>query len=163
MALILDTSAVIGWVERRNQNVIEALAATERLPVISIVTLGELFQGVESARYANDAAALTIRQRTLSLAQRRLPRVGVDESDAKMFGRLSAALSRTVSHNGRWIATVQHRMARAGEHRSTSPVDLIIAATAAHHGLTVLHDDADYRTVARHAPDFSEHNIRDVG
>ncbi|HTQ21063.1 type II toxin-antitoxin system VapC family toxin [Mycobacterium sp.] len=112
MALILDTSAVIGWVERRNQNVIEALAATERLPVISIVTLGELFQGVESARYANDAAALTIRQRTLSLAQRRLPRVGVDESDAKMFGRLSAALSRTVSHNGRWIATVAIRVKR---------------------------------------------------
>jgi hypothetical protein len=28
--------------------------------------------------------------------------------------------------------------------------------------LTVLHDDADYRTVARHAPDLSEHNIRDA-
>ena len=34
--------------------------------------------------------------------------------------------------------------------------------TAAHHGLTVLHDDAGYRTVARHTPDFSEHNIHDV-
>jgi predicted nucleic acid-binding protein len=63
---------------------------------------------------------------------------------------------------GRWIAAVQHRMARAGEHRSASAVDLMIAATAAHHGLTVLHDDADYRTVAAHAPDFSEHNIRDI-
>ena len=63
---------------------------------------------------------------------------------------------------GRWIASVQHHMATAGEHRSASAVDLMIAATAAHHGLTVLHDDADYRTVARHAPDFSEHNIRDV-
>jgi predicted nucleic acid-binding protein len=41
-------------------------------------------------------------------------------------------------------------------------MDLIIAATAAHHGLTVLHDDADYRTVARHAPDLSEHNIKDT-
>lgn len=59
-------------------------------------------------------------------------------------------------------ASVQHRMARAGEHRSASPVDLIIAATAAHHGLTVLHDDADYRTVARHAPDVSEHCILDI-
>ena len=45
---------------------------------------------------------------------------------------------------------------------SASAVDLMIAATAAHHGLTVLHDDADYRTVARHAPDLSEHSIRDV-
>lgn len=63
---------------------------------------------------------------------------------------------------GRWIATVQHQMARAGEHRSASAVDLIIAATAARHGLTVLHDDADYRVVARHTPDLSEHNIHDI-
>ncbi|KAB2593761.1 PIN domain-containing protein [Streptomyces arboris] len=63
---------------------------------------------------------------------------------------------------GRWITSVQHRMARAGQHRSASAVDLIIAATAAHHGLTVLHDDLDYRTVARHAPDLGEHSVHDV-
>ncbi|PCG83009.1 VapC toxin family PIN domain ribonuclease [Streptomyces sp. WZ.A104] len=63
---------------------------------------------------------------------------------------------------GRWIASVQHRMARAGQHRSASAVDLVIAATAAHHGLTVLHDDLDYRTVARHAPDLGEHSVHDV-
>ncbi|MFD4394746.1 MULTISPECIES: PIN domain-containing protein [unclassified Kitasatospora] len=62
---------------------------------------------------------------------------------------------------GRWIDTVQRRMALAGQHRSASAVDLMIAATAAHHGLTVLHDDADYRTVARHAADLSEHSILD--
>ncbi|MFF6890823.1 VapC toxin family PIN domain ribonuclease [Streptomyces microflavus] len=63
---------------------------------------------------------------------------------------------------GRWITSVQHRMARAGQHRSASAVGLIIAATAAHHGLTVLHDDPDYRTVARHAPDLGEHSVHDV-
>ena len=63
---------------------------------------------------------------------------------------------------GRWISSVQHQMARAGHDHSASAVDLIIAATAAHHGLTVLHDDADYGTVARHAPDLTEHNIRDI-
>ncbi|MYR97439.1 MULTISPECIES: PIN domain-containing protein [unclassified Streptomyces] len=63
---------------------------------------------------------------------------------------------------GRWITSVQHRMARAGQHRSASAVDLIIAATAAHHGLTVLHDDLGYRTVARHAPDLGEHSVHDV-
>ncbi len=63
---------------------------------------------------------------------------------------------------GRWSASVQRHLAQAGEYRSASAVDLMIAATAAHHGLTVLHDDADYRTVARHAPDLTEHNIRDV-
>lgn len=63
---------------------------------------------------------------------------------------------------GRWISAVHHRMAQAGEHRSASAVDLIIAATAAHHGLAVLHDDADYRAVARHASDLSEHNVHDI-
>lgn len=62
-------------------------------------------------------------------------------------------------HAGRWITWVQRQMSRAGEHRSASAVGLIIAATAAHHGLTVLHDDADYRTVARHASDLTEHNV----
>lgn len=70
---------------------------------------------------------------------------------------------RAVPKNaGRWIGTVQHRMAQVGEHRSASAVDLIIAATAAHHGLIVLHDDADYRVIARHAPDLHEHDIHDV-
>ncbi|MFF0449030.1 PIN domain-containing protein [Streptomyces sp. NPDC004609] len=63
---------------------------------------------------------------------------------------------------GRWIGAVQHRMARVGEHRSASAVDLIISATAAYHGLTVLHDDADYRAVARHAADLSEHSVHDI-
>lgn len=63
---------------------------------------------------------------------------------------------------GRWVSSVQYQMARAGYHRSASAIDLIIAATAAHHGLTVLHDDGDYRTVARHAFDLAEHNIHDA-
>lgn len=63
---------------------------------------------------------------------------------------------------GRWITSVQHRTAYAGQCRSAAAVDLIIAATAAHQGLTVLHDDLDYRTVARHAPDLGEHSVHDV-
>lgn len=63
---------------------------------------------------------------------------------------------------GRWIGAVQHRMAQAGVHRSASAVDLIIAATAAHHGLTVLHDEADYRVVALHASDLDEHSVHDA-
>ncbi|MEU0162385.1 hypothetical protein ABZ154_27135 [Streptomyces sp. NPDC006261] len=61
-----------------------------------------------------------------------------------------------------WIASVQRRMARAGQHRGASAVDLIIAATAAHHGLLAIHDDLDYRTVARPAPDPAEHSVHDV-
>jgi predicted nucleic acid-binding protein len=63
---------------------------------------------------------------------------------------------------GRWIAATQYRMARSGEHRSASAIDLTIAATAAYHGLTVLHDDADFEAVARHAPDLAQHNVRDT-
>lgn len=80
---------------------------------------------------------------------------------SEMFGDLYPDVS-VPKNAGRWIASVQHHMALAGEHRGASAVDLMIAATAAHHGLTVLHDDADYRTVARYAPDLSEHNIHDV-
>ena len=80
---------------------------------------------------------------------------------AEMFGDLYPDVS-VPKNAGRWIAAVQYHMARAGEHRGASAVDLIIAATAAHHGLTVLHDDADYRTVARHAPDLTEHSVRDI-
>ena len=80
---------------------------------------------------------------------------------AEMFGDLYPDVS-VPKNAGRWISSAQHHMARAGEDRSASAADLMIAATAAHHGLTVLHDDTDYRTVARHAPDFSEHNICNV-
>ena len=81
---------------------------------------------------------------------------------AAMFADLYPDVS-VPKNAGRWISAAQHQMARAGEHRSASTVDLIIAATAAHHGLTVLHDDADYRTVARHAPELTEHSVHNVG
>jgi predicted nucleic acid-binding protein len=80
---------------------------------------------------------------------------------AEMFSDLYPDVA-VPKHADRWVGATQHRMARAGEHRSASAVDLIIAATAAHHGLTVLHDDADYRTVARHASDLREHSVYDI-
>lgn len=80
----------------------------------------------------------------------------------EMFGDLYPDVA-VPKNAGRWISSIQRQMAVAGEHRSASVVDLMIAATAAHHGLTVLHDDAGYRTVARHAPELREHNIRDAG
>ncbi|MFF2148118.1 PIN domain-containing protein [Kitasatospora sp. NPDC058190] len=81
---------------------------------------------------------------------------------SEMFAELYPDVS-VPKNAGRWIDTVQRRMALAGQHRGASAVDLVIAATAAHHGLTVLHDDADYRTVARYAADLSEHSIMDCG
>jgi predicted nucleic acid-binding protein len=88
---------------------------------------------------------------------------GATEYDeiAEMFADLYPDMP-VPKNAGRWISAVQYQMARAGHHRSASAVDLIIAATAAHHSLMVLHDDADYATVAQHAPDLTEHNIHDI-
>ncbi|KUH38637.1 MULTISPECIES: PIN domain nuclease [Streptomyces] len=44
---------------------------------------------------------------------------------------------------------VQRALTERGEHRSAGPVDLLVAATAELSGLTVLHYDADFETVAR--------------
>jgi predicted nucleic acid-binding protein len=79
---------------------------------------------------------------------------------AEMFSDLYPDVAVPKS-TGRWVSSVQYQMSRAGQHRSASAIDLIIAATAAYHGLTVLHDDADYRAVARYAPDLAEHSIHD--
>ncbi|MBW5481491.1 PIN domain nuclease [Streptomyces bambusae] len=44
---------------------------------------------------------------------------------------------------------VQRLLTDRGEHRSAGPVDLLVAATAELSGLTVLHYDSDFETVAR--------------
>jgi predicted nucleic acid-binding protein len=51
---------------------------------------------------------------------------------------------------------------RAGSHRALSCVDLLICACAAIGGLTVLHDDNDFATAARHLPRLSERRVRDL-
>lgn len=45
-------------------------------------------------------------------------------------------------------ATVQGDLALRGAHRATSIPDLLIAATAERHGVTVLHYDGDYDLIA---------------
>ncbi|GAA1466063.1 PIN domain nuclease [Nocardiopsis exhalans] len=44
---------------------------------------------------------------------------------------------------------VQRLLTARGEHRSAGPVDLLVAACAEMHGLTLLHDDNDFETIAR--------------
>jgi predicted nucleic acid-binding protein len=61
-----------------------------------------------------------------------------------------------------WIESSQYRLVRSGTHRAVSTIDLLICATAAQHGLIVLHDDNDFAAVARHLPDVSEHRVRDM-
>jgi hypothetical protein len=40
---------------------------------------------------------------------------------------------------------------------------LLVIESPRSNSAQVLHDDADYRTVARHAPDLTEHSVRDLG
>jgi predicted nucleic acid-binding protein len=44
---------------------------------------------------------------------------------------------------------VQGDLTNVGRHRSAGPVDLVVAATAELHGLTLLHHDRDFDVVAR--------------
>jgi predicted nucleic acid-binding protein len=77
-----------------------------------------------------------------------------------MFADLydDVSVPKSASH---WIGAFQQRAADQGAHRSLSAVDLQICATAAHHGLVVLHDDADFVTAARFAVELSQHNVHD--
>lgn len=61
----------------------------------------------------------------------------------------------------RWIGATQHRLAMKGRHRGLSPIDLIIAATAAHHDLVVLHDDNDFATIGEAAFDLNHRSVYD--
>jgi len=61
-----------------------------------------------------------------------------------------------------WIESAQYRLVRDGTHRALSTVDLLICATAALHGLIVLHDDKDFSAAAQRLTDLSEHRVHDA-
>lgn len=62
----------------------------------------------------------------------------------------------------RWIESAQYRILRHGTHRSMSVTDLLIAATATHHGAAVLHDDRDFGAAARSVTDLVDRRVTDV-
>jgi len=61
-----------------------------------------------------------------------------------------------------WVETAQYRMAQRGRQQSLSVVDWLVCATAAHHGLVVLHDDKDFPAAAGILSDLREHNVFDI-
>lgn len=102
MALVLDTSAVIGWVERNDPTIRAAVLSAGEKPAVSIVTIGELHAGVARASLAGDVAAVSFRERTLSTA-RGLEIVPVSDDVATTFGDLRARLPLSFSANDLWI------------------------------------------------------------
>jgi predicted nucleic acid-binding protein len=57
------------------------------------------------------------------------------------------------------VAVIRRELAPHSAHRGLSVADLVIAATAIRLKLTVLHEDADYETVARFVPELRQHKM----
>jgi predicted nucleic acid-binding protein len=66
------------------------------------------------------------------------------------IGNLHAAFSRVPVHDQAFARAweVQGQLTARGQHRSAGPVDLVVAATAELFGLTLLHHDRDFATIA---------------
>jgi predicted nucleic acid-binding protein len=63
--------------------------------------------------------------------------------------------------DGVWslVAAIRRELVPHGAHRGLSVADLVMAATALRLKLTVLHEDADFETMARFVPGMREHRL----
>lgn len=104
MGLILDTSAAIGWIELQDAHLIEWLRenAGDDTPKVHIVTLGELERGILEA---SDEGVRSRRADTLRFCRDELSQVSFSDTVglAHLFGVVSSAVSRKISHNDCWI------------------------------------------------------------
>ena len=57
------------------------------------------------------------------------------------------------------VHSVQTRLAAKSQHHGLSVADHLVVATALHHRLTILHEDADFSTVAAVVPDIEQQRI----
>jgi predicted nucleic acid-binding protein len=60
----------------------------------------------------------------------------------------------------RWVENAQYKLTQKGQHRSAGPIDLLLCATAVHHGLTVLHVDDDFVTVSVVMTEVMQRDVR---
>lgn len=101
---MLDTSAVIGWVELQDPSLVRWLlsSAGDEVPAVHAVSLGELERGVMDAP---DEATARQRQATLTFSSDELEVVPLTAAgeQAHLFGAISSAVGRKVSHNDCWI------------------------------------------------------------
>ena len=99
--------------------VVEPLLLAGRIATCSVIDLELLFSARGPAGYAALASAL-----------QGMPRVAMSEP----------IMERALA--------IQAELAAVSQHRSVSLPDLLVAACAEHHGLTVLHYDTDFDRVA---------------
>ncbi len=124
MGVLLDTSAVIGWLERRDPGVIDTIEADPNVPAISAVTLGELHRGV---RRAPDDRVRTIRRLHLDFVTDRLDIVPIDRDSASAWAMLAERFPRRTGHNDVWIAvaaaTTRRQLVTQDEQLATALTD----------------------------------------
>ncbi|MFF9065150.1 PIN domain-containing protein [Streptomyces sp. NPDC014891] len=85
-------------------------------------------------------------------------RDAIDEDLAAMFAPV-----RVPKDAWRWVESAQYKLTRTGQHRAAGVIDLLVCATAVHHGLTVLHRDNDFASVARVLKEVEQMDVRHAG
>lgn len=63
--------------------------------------------------------------------------------------------------DGIWemVSAIRHELVKPSAYQGVSVADLVIAATAIRLKLTVLHEDGDFETIARHVPELRQQRI----
>ncbi|MFF0015318.1 VapC toxin family PIN domain ribonuclease [Streptomyces sp. NPDC005374] len=69
-------------------------------------------------------------------------------------------LSPVPKNAWRWVDTAQYKLTQQGQHRAAGAIDLLVCATAVHHGHTVLHVDNDFATVAGVLKEVQQRDVR---
>jgi predicted nucleic acid-binding protein len=113
---LLDKSALARWGKPSVAQVLDPLLAANLLYTCPVIELGVLYSARSPTEYA------------LVAHQRRI---------AYRWAETTAAAQATAMG---W----QAELARTSQHRGVGVADLLIAATAAEHGLAVLHYDRDF-------------------
>lgn len=118
---LADKSALTGRETRPEvRKVLEPLLVAGEIATCGIVDLELLYSATSRATY-----------RALAEALRGMPRVAIEE----------AAIRRALE--------VQAMLAERSQHRAVPLPDLIVAASAEHAGLAVLHYDADFDRIGK--------------
>lgn len=99
MIYLLDTSAIIGLLERKDSS-LSTLFGVGDSAAYHPVTLGELHAGIEAA---SSDAELDMRINTLDFTVQRLQVIDGNVLPAEQFGFLTARFSRKLSQNDYWI------------------------------------------------------------
>lgn len=69
-------------------------------------------------------------------------------------------LSPVPKNARRWVDTAQYKLTQRAQHRAAGAIDLVVCATAVHHGHTVLHVDNDFATVAAVLKELKQRDVR---